>query len=108
MPVSRTDDTKKRPLSFVDNGRSKRGRRDLNPQPPDRQSVDGESYLASGKQVTSEGLAACTNACTADEEINREVTLQELMKVIRSLSPGNRNRLLQMLQVETPRPDQQE
>ena len=34
-PVSAKE---KRPLSFVDSERHKRGRRDLNPQPPDRQS----------------------------------------------------------------------
>jgi hypothetical protein len=83
----------------------KRGRRDLNPQPPDRQSDEPQTQVHGTAEDEGSSIPACTAACTDNPDFDEPVvvSLEFIADVLLSLSPEDWLILTQMLasRVET-------
>ena len=77
----------------------KRGRRDSNPQPPDRQAAATDTQVPENTDDTNTANDACTAACTNKSEFEEPevVSLEFIAEVLMSLSPDEWAILAQML-----------
>ena len=52
---------------------------------------------ADNKEVTKDGISACTNACTGEAKTGDEKALDDLAAKVNSLSESDRQNLLRLL-----------
>jgi hypothetical protein len=67
---------KKRHKPLINKGLCQRGRRDSNPQPPDRQSSECELQPVYPQGLTSTPVPVCTRVCTRNEKTENAAPAQ--------------------------------
>jgi len=66
----------------------------MNPSGTDQKALEGQG-------VTEASDSSCTNACTSTTESGTSGRLEELARVLRSLSPDERAKLSELLESES-------